>query len=177
MEHPEVPLEQSQEDILHHAHGATEGWIMGVALTAALLAVLAAITALIAEHHADEAMILQIQSSDQWGFFQAKSIKMHLLSTKAELLKALDKTVDEKDLKKVEEEQKEREEIKRVAEEKQQESEAHLRHHAVLARSLTMFQVAIAVAAIAVLTKRKRFWMGSLGFGAVGLVFLAWGIL
>jgi hypothetical protein len=69
MEHPEVPLEQSQENILHHAHVAPESWIMGVALTAALLAVIAAITALMAEYHANEAMILQIQSSDQWSFF------------------------------------------------------------------------------------------------------------
>ena len=40
MEHPEVPLEQSQEEIAHHAHHATEKWILGVALTAAFLAVL-----------------------------------------------------------------------------------------------------------------------------------------
>ena len=69
---------------------------MGVALTAALLAVLAAITALMAEHHANEAMMLQIQSSDQWNFYQAKSIKASLLTTKAELLKALGKKVEEK---------------------------------------------------------------------------------
>ncbi len=108
MEHPEVPLEQSQEDILHHAHASTESWIMGVALTAALLAVIAAITALMAEQH---------------------------------------------------------------------ESESHLRHHAVLSRSLTMFQMGIAIGAIAVLTKRKRFWMASLGFGLVGLLFFLWGIV
>jgi hypothetical protein len=177
MEHPEVPLEQSQEDIFHHAHDSTESWIMGVALTAALLAVIAAITALMAEHHANEAMILQIQSSDQWNFYQAKSIKSSLLATKAELLAALGKTVEEKDLKKLEEYKKEQEEIKDLAAEKQHESESHLRHHAVLSRSLTMFQVGIAIGAIAVLTKRKRFWMASLGFGFVGLLFFAWGIV
>ena len=40
-----------------------------------------------------EAMILQIQSSDQWNYFQAKSIKSSLLTTKTELLTALGKTV------------------------------------------------------------------------------------
>ena len=44
MECPDVPLEQSQEDIAHHAHAAAK-WVMAVALTAAVLAVLAAITA------------------------------------------------------------------------------------------------------------------------------------
>ena len=177
MEHPEVPLEQPQEDIMHHAHEAAEDWIMGVALTAALLAVFAAITALMAEHHANEAMIHQIQSSDQWNYYQAKGIKANLLSTKAELLTALGKSVDDKDLKKLEEYKSEQEEIKAKAEEKQHESEVHLGHHTVLSRSLTMFQVAIAIGAIAVLTKRKRFWMGSLAFGALGLVLLGWGIL
>jgi Domain of unknown function (DUF4337) len=177
MEHPDVPLEQSQEDILHQVHASTESWIMGVALTAALLAVMAAITALMVEHHADEAMILQIQSSDQWNYFQAKSIKSSLLTTKAELLTALGKTVEEKDLKKLEEYKKEQEEIKGVAEKKQHESESHLRHHAVLSRSLTMFQVGIAIGAIAVLTKHRGFWMASLGFSLVGLLFFVWGIV
>jgi len=30
MERPEVPLEQSQEEIAHHAHHSTEKWILGV---------------------------------------------------------------------------------------------------------------------------------------------------
>jgi hypothetical protein len=177
MEHPEVPLEQAQEDIIHQAHASAEKWIMGVALTAALLAVFAAITALMAEHHANEAMILQIQSSDQWNFYQAKSLKANLLTTKAELLAALGKTVQNKDLDKLDEYKREQEEIKEKADEMQRESESHLRHHAVLSRSLTMFQVGIAIGAIAVLTKRRRFWMASLGFGLVGLLFFAWGIV
>ena len=45
METPEVPLEDAHEEMTHHAHESGEPWIMGVALTAALLAVLAAITA------------------------------------------------------------------------------------------------------------------------------------
>lgn len=97
MDQPEVPLEQTQEDLLHHAHAAAETWVLGVALTAALLAVLAALSALMAEYHANEAMILQIQSSDQWNYYQAKGIKANLLNSKAELLAALDKTADEKD--------------------------------------------------------------------------------
>ena len=52
---------------------------MMVALTAALLSVLAAITALFASHYANEAMIEQIQASDQWSFYQAKGIKSVVL--------------------------------------------------------------------------------------------------
>ena len=91
---PEVPLEQTQEEIAHHAHTASESWIMGVALTAAVLAAMAAIGSLLAEHYANEAMLEQIQSSDHWGFFQAKGIKAAVLLTKIELRTALDKPVD-----------------------------------------------------------------------------------
>jgi hypothetical protein len=177
VEQPEVPLEQTQEDIVHHAHGSSEKWVLGVALTAAFLAVLAAITSLIAEHHADEAMILQIRCSDQWNFYQAKGIKANLLNTKAEILSALGKTVDEKDKSKLEKYEKDQADIKNKADELQRESEKHLSHHAVLARGVTMFQVAIAVGAIAVLTKRRRFWFGSLTFGVVGVAFLVQGLL
>jgi hypothetical protein len=177
MEEAEVPLEQTQEDIIHHAHAATEKWVLGVALTAALLAVLAAITALTAEHHANEAMILQIQSSDQWNFYQAKGIKANLLNSKVELLAALGKDMDEKDKSKLEKYQKDQEEIKAKAEELQRDSESHLRHHSILARGVTMFQLAIAVGAIAVLTKRRRFWYVSLAFGLVGVVFSLQGFL
>jgi hypothetical protein len=170
-------LEQTQEDLVHHAHAATEKWVLGVALTAALLAVFAAITALIAEHHADEAMILQIRSSDQWNYYQAKGIKANLLNTKTEMLAALGKIVEEKDKEKFEQYQKDQEKIKEEAEKLQRESAAHMRHHAMLSRSLTMFQVAIAIGAIAVLTKRRQFWFVSLAFGLVGIFFLVWGLL
>lgn len=177
MEHAEVPLEQAQEEIAHHAHQATEKWIMGVALTAAFLAVLAAITSLLAEHHANEAMLDQIRSSDEWNFYQAKSIKANLFATKIDLFRAMGKTVDEKDLGKVEGYRKEQETVKEKAEEKELASEVHLWHHTILSGSVTLFQVGIAVGAISVLTKRKSFWFASLAFGLVGVVALLWGIL
>jgi hypothetical protein len=177
MEHPEVPLEQAQEEIAHHAHHATEGWILGVALTAALLAVLAAITALMAEHHANEAMLEQIRSSDQWNFYQAKSIKANLFATKIDLLRAMGKTVDQQDQDRLERYRKEQETVKDEAQAEQHASEAHLRRHTILSGSVTLFQIGIAVGAISVLTKRKSFWFGSLGFGIVGAALLLAGML
>jgi hypothetical protein len=40
-----------------------------------------------------------------------------------------------------------------------------------------MFQVAIAIAAITVLTRRRKFWFVSIAFGLVGLFFLIHGLL
>lgn len=173
MEAPEVPLEQSQEEIAHHAHGATESWIMGVALTAAILAACAAIASLMAEHNANEAMIEQIQCSDQWNYYQAKGIKASVLAMKIELRQGLGKDVDPKDVKKLKEYHQDQESIAEEAKEKQAESAKHLSRHNGLAPAVTLFQLAIAVGAVSVLTRRKAFWWVSIGFGGVGLGFLA----
>lgn len=176
MERPEVPLEGVQEEMADHAHHATEKWILGVALTAAFLAVFAAITSLLAEHHANEAMLDRIESADQWSLYQAKSVKANLFATKIDLLQAMGKPVDGKNLSKVETYRKEQETVKEQAEEKEQGSEAHLRRHTILAGSVTLFQIGIAVGAISVLTKRKSFWYGSLAFGVIGVVMLLVGV-
>lgn len=173
----EVPLEKTEEDLREKAHEAGEPWIMGVALTAAILAALAAVTALMAEHHANEAMIEQIQTSDQWNYYQAKGVKASVLNTKINVLLAMGKTADPKDLAKLEEYDKQQKEIKEKAEEKQESSEKHLRHHRVLSGSLTLLQVAIAVSAISALTRRKLFWLISIAFGLIGLILFVWGVV
>jgi hypothetical protein len=38
-----------------------------------------------------------------------------------------------------------------------------------------MFQIAIAIAAISALTKKRRYWFVSLAFGLIGVVFLILG--
>ena len=68
-------------------------------------------------------------------------------------------------------------ELKEKAEEKGRESIKHLREHVPLSRSLTLFQVAIAIGAISVLTKRRAFWFVSITFGVVGVGFLIRGLL
>ena len=75
----------------------SEPWVMGVALTAAVAAALAAVTALYAEHFATEATLEQIQASDRWNEFQANSIKEKVVERKKELLMILKNEPDPKD--------------------------------------------------------------------------------
>jgi len=96
MEEIEIPTEHLHEQLNESAHENAERWILMVALTAALLAVLAAITALLAGHYANEAMIEQIQASDQWSYYQAKGIKSAVLESKIDLLKTLGKEANRK---------------------------------------------------------------------------------
>jgi hypothetical protein len=177
MEDPEVPMESVHEHIEHHAHLAPERWISLVALSTAILAAFAAVASMLAGSHANEAMVAQIQSTDQWEFYQAKGIKAAVLESRIELLQSLGKPVPAIEPAKLSAYAKEQVEIKTKANEAQHEAEVHLRRHEVLAGSVTMFQIAIAVSAISVLTKRRRFWAGSLVFGLVGIGLLFWDLL
>lgn len=171
MEEAEVPLEHLHEEIHHHAEHSGASWISWVALSTAILAVLAAIAGLLSGSHANEAMMKQIEASDQWGYYQAKSIKASVLEAKMTLAAE----ANEKDKEKAAQYQEEQTEIKREAEHKEAEAKANFHKHEIFARSVTMFQIAIAIAAISALTKKRRFWFVSLVFGLAGLVFLVLG--
>jgi len=178
MEEPEIPTEHLHEEINERAeHAGRSHWMMGVALSSALLAGLAAVCSLLAGHHADEAMIEQIQSSDKWAFFQAKGIKAAVLGSKIDLLEAEGRPVNPSDGRKMEDYKKEQDAISAEAKEKEHASEEHLHSHVVFARGVTLFQIAIAIGAISVLTDRRAFWLVSLGFGLFGAFFLVQGLL
>jgi hypothetical protein len=168
MEEIEVPIEHLQEEIHHHAEHSSAKWVSGIALSSAILAALAAVTALLAGHHANEAVIDQLHASDSWSYYQAKGVKAAILMAKA--------TETDADREKLGEYKKEQEEIKAEAEKQARESETHLRTHEILANGVTFFQVAISIAAISALTRKKRYWWVSLAFGAAGLYFLIAGL-
>lgn len=150
---------------------------MVVALSTAMLAVIAAIGSLLAGHHANESLLDRIQASDQWSYYQAKGVKSAVLEGKMELLQALDKEPSEADVKKVEGYKDQQKEIEAIAREKEASSSKHLAVHSTLAKCVTLMQIAIAIAAISVLTRKKWLWLGSLLLGGIGLWFFATGLL
>lgn len=172
MEQPEVPLEQVQEHIEHHAHHEPESFIPKVALSTAIIAAFAAIASLLAGDHANEAMVSQIQSSDKWAYFQAKSIKASVLSAKIAMLEGMEKKPSAKDVEKLAEYGKDQDEIFKEATALEHEAKEHLEKHKKLASGVTLLQIAIAIGAISALTKRKAFWGVSLLFGLGGVGFL-----
>src|SRR5712692_8289046 len=168
MEEAEVPLENLQEHVHHSAEHSGEAWVSWVALSTAILAVLAAIASLLSGKHANEAMMNQIEASDQWNYYQAKSIKASVLEAKMSLAGA----PNESDQSKRDRYEKEQEQIKSEAEHKEAAAKSNFHKHEVFARGVTMFQIAIAIAAISALTRKRRFWFVSLVFGAFGCAFL-----
>lgn len=175
MEEIEVPLESVQETLHERAHHSQDQWMGRVALSSALVAALAAVAALLAGHHANEAMMEQISSSDSWSHYQAKSIKSTMVTTRNEILTALGKPSEEAK-EKIAEYKKEQEEISREAKEKEEAAHQHLFKHVWLARAVTLFQITIAVSAISALTRRRLYWYVGMCFSLGGLACLYLGI-
>ena len=181
----EVPTEHLHETLHEEAHkGAHHGggglelkWIPQVALSSALIAVAAAIASLLAGHHANEAMLEQMQATDQWAFFQAKGIKSAVLESKLQLLEALGKDVKPDERARLDGYETERKKIEETGHELESSSAKHMDRHNVLARSVTIFQIAIAMAAIAVLVRRKPLWYVSVALGIAGAAFLVQGVI
>ena len=152
-----------------------------IALMTAVLATIGALISYQSGSAQNEAMFLKNQSilkqaeaSDQWAFYQAKSVRGHLDEATAAL--ASDPTVKAHFLADKAKEDVSKAVIQIEAEKLQsesrklgEESEAKLRPHERLALALTFIQIAIALAAITVLTRRKWLMWGSVASAAGGL--------
>lgn len=171
------PTEQIHEDIQEKAHEAREIWVSWAAATAAVLAGLAAITSTLADSNLTMSSRSQIRSNDDWGYYQAKSIKASVLRAKIDLLEAQGKSESEADRTKLQEYEHDQDKLKSQAEEREAASETYLTRHEILQRGVTVFHIAIAVVAIAVLTKLRSFWYLSIFAGLLGIIFLVQGVL
>lgn len=173
----EIPTEHLHEEIQEKAEEEKGKWTLYVALSTALMAVLAAVAGLLAGHHANEALVERVKASDQWNFYQAKNLKQEIAANTDQILQALGKTDTVNHRADIARYDQEKAAIRKEAEEDEQNSKAHLAKHVPLASAVTAFQIAIAISAIAILTRRKNLWFGSLILTAVGIVFLILGLL
>ena len=158
-----------------------------LSLSTAIIAVLAAIASLESGDHANEAIVLktdatltQSAADDAWGYYQAKSMK-------EDMYRALRTACPAAGSRRRVDDEGERGTPKRMSRRQRQsklaaevnaadaESRHHLELHHQFAKSVTIFQVAIALAAIAALARKKSLWWVSLAVGAIGAVFLARG--
>jgi len=154
VEEQEVTVEHLEEIVREHAHRTS--WTEKVALTTALLAVFAAGSNLASTYQSDQAILFRIEASDRWAHYQAKGIKEMITADSVEKARY----------------KQEQEGIREEA-----EGLSHRSHHAhhvheFFAYAVTLFQVATAIGAIAVLVKRKYFWYSSimLGLAGIGLI-------
>lgn len=186
-EGPEVETERLTEAIheeIEHEGGA---FLKRIALTTALFAALAAIAALRAGATVNEALVLkteaarlQAEASDQWAYYQAKGIKAATAEASRTSWLAIAKEPPAEYAEKQkrygeqqEEIQKKAREIEKERDAKSEEADHLLHHHHGFANAVALFQVSIALGAVAALTKSRPVWFGSLVLGAAATILLA----
>ena len=170
-------------ELEHAAQGGHEsgGMIAQIAVVTAIIATVGAVfsymggaTQANAGLYKNNAAIKKTEASNQWNYFQAKSTKQSL----AEL--ARDLAPDDKKIVyqgKIDRYEKEKNEIKTVAEKLElqsttwdKSSDEQMHQHHRWAQATTVLQVSIALAAIALLTRKKWLEYGMFALAGIGLL-------
>jgi predicted HNH restriction endonuclease len=190
---PEDELETSEfkeklEEATERAVEASEHrarWIVYLSFSTALIAVMAAVAALESGAFSNEALLLkneallaQAKASDQWAYYQAKSVKSTIYSSQALAWQLSNPDLAAKAQKEAERYSKEEEEISKTAKElergvaeKTELSSQSMEHHHRFAYSVTMFQISIALAAVAALSRQRPVWFAGLVVAVAGLIY------
>jgi len=148
-----------------------------IGLSTAILSTLAAIAAMQGGYFANEGMLAQIKSSNQWSLFQAKSTKRHIEESTVTLLQSFQKPVPEKTTNELDKLNREQQEIQEEAQKLQIEAAEDLQRHELFARSVAALQVGISMGAIAALTRKRMVWYVGLGIATIGIGFMVAGTL
>ena len=186
-EGPEVETEKLHEQIREELEHSGGPFLKRIALTTALFAALAAIAALKAGATVNEALVLkteatrlQAEASDQWAYYQAKGIKAAAAEASRTSWLAIAKEPPAEYAQKQkrygeeqQEIQKKARELEKQRDEKSKEADELLHHHHGFANAVALFQVSIALGAVAALTRSRPVWAGSLLLGAAAAVLFA----
>ena len=179
--HVHAPHEHELEHRAQHGPGLAQYIAIFTALLATLGAVIGynvATTLNEAMLHKNEAVLQKTQASDQWNFYQAKSSKQHLMVLAADLTGGKRAEEYRKQASRYDQE---KNEIKAKAEEleeaskKANERSAELLHPLHLSeQAMTLIQIAISLASITALTRKK--WLFAVAGMAAGGALVLWGI-
>jgi hypothetical protein len=190
-------LKESLDQGVERAHGAHERgghgetgegggarWTSYLSLQTAVIAVFAAVASLESGGNSNdailaknEAILFESQASDQWAYYQAKGVKESLAANQALLVGSTNTSLAAKfdtEAARYKAEQSEIQtkarELEAKVKENNERAEKLLEHHHRFAIAVTLFQIAIALSAIAALTKRKALWSVGLAASVAGLV-------
>ena len=141
--------------------GALFGYMAGATQNEALL-------------YKNEAAIRKTEASDQWNFYQAKSSKQNLAELGATLTSGEQQGRYQGEAERYKKEKEEifvaAKKLEDAGKQAEAKSEAAMRVHHRWAQAMTLIQIAIALAAITILTRQKAMGFGALGVAAGSVV-------
>ena len=144
-----------------------------IATVGALFAYMGGATQANAGLYKNDAAIKKTEASNQWNYYQAKSSKQNLAELALELAPESTAGVLRDEIKRYKGEKDEikqdAEKLEKASNEWNQKSDEQIHQHHRWAQATTALQIAIAMAAIALLTKKPLAAVGRLGLSGVGV--------
>lgn len=161
-------------------------WLNYLALTTVILAVCATLSTFKGGGFSTRSVMSQSQASDQWAYYQAKSIKSYLyemqkekmelelvsLPTNANAITAYKEKIASYK-KKVEDYERQKSEIEGKAKELERIRDEAQLHSMAFGMAVIFLQIAILLSSIAGLLKKKEVWYAGMLTGLVGMVYFA----
>ena len=162
------------EELQEHAEHAQGPFDKRVAATMAIIAAGLAIVAVFGQLTTTEELLNQQKASDQWSYYQAKSIRRYQSEFAHDLFASLkNDSMAEQYTKNAEKYRHDDDEIQKEAQSLEQEShvkgnQAHRLHFGEV-----FLEISIVFGSLAILTKRPLLWYGSMALGLAGVVVAA----
>ena len=182
----EFEVKGPHEEVLEGGE-AGKGFNNQIAVMTAIMATLGALLSYEASFTLSEAIMMKneaaikkTEAANQWNYYQAKSSKQNIAELASKVTTSKEQEEKKKDIARY---VAEKAEIKKKAEateklslEADEHSEKFMHSHHRWANGVTMLQIAISLAAITILTRRKWLEYASLTCASVGVIFgvLAW---
>ena len=179
---PALEAHEQAEHAEHAAH-AHDPFISRVSITVAILAVMAAGAGSLetveggrAITQSSEAVLAQDKATDSWNEYQADSLKRHMYEI-ASASGSARATEYEKEIGKDGVGQAKAREKAEAAEKDRdarlRESAIHEERHHWLTGAATLIEIGIALSTVAIITRRRTFWISAMGLGAIGAALFA----
>ena len=150
-----------------------------VALTALLLAICATFSSLKAGGLSNAAILAQSQASDQWAYYQAKSLKENTYKVQMDAIKLHKGQFDTAQAdkiaagyqEKIDQYKQEEQEISEKAKALEAQRDRSLELRKGFSSGLTYLQIAILLASLTALVKQIMFWYASIVVGVIGVYY------
>ncbi len=169
-----------------------EPWLNYLALTTVVLAVCATLATFKGGGYSTKSVLSQTRASDQWAYYQAKSLKGYLYELQKDKLQLELKALRAKDslpvrdeyeskiadyAKKIKKYEEERNSIQNEAKKLEAARDDAQKHAQTFGIAVIFLQIAILLSSIAALMKKKYLWVLGMGVGACGILYFVNGFL
>jgi hypothetical protein len=163
------------EELSEHAENAKDPFDKNVAVSMAIIAAALAIVTVLGQILANEELLAQQKASDQWAYYQAKSIRRYESDIAKDMLSALNSAPAAMEKYAANQERYEREggEVQNEATKLERESELRGRQALRFHTGEVFLEIGIVLASLAILTKRRIAWVAAIASACTGVAIAA----